>query len=173
MLLSTNSSLKITAKLARHSFRAAPILTHLRAGYVTHSPASAQTTQVPHNPHPHPHHPHDPYRVLVLGGYGTFGGYVADALALDPNIALTIAGRNHSQAQVRADAITQKGSAHKVACVAVDALNSEKLRAVLRERKPHLVVHTCGPFQGQGLVFYYFYGIYLFIWLDMKWQKNV
>ena len=37
-------------------------------------------------------------RVLIIGGYGNFGGSIARALASDPNIALVIGGRTREKA---------------------------------------------------------------------------
>ena len=38
-------------------------------------------------------------RVLILGGYGNFGSYIARALKDDPTITLIIAGRSLAKAQ--------------------------------------------------------------------------
>jgi uncharacterized protein YbjT (DUF2867 family) len=38
-------------------------------------------------------------RILILGGYGTFGGHLATLLAGDARVSLLIAGRSLSQAQ--------------------------------------------------------------------------
>ena len=38
-------------------------------------------------------------RVLILGGYGNFGSYIARALKDDPAITLIIAGRSQAKAQ--------------------------------------------------------------------------
>jgi saccharopine dehydrogenase-like NADP-dependent oxidoreductase len=37
-------------------------------------------------------------RVLIIGGYGNFGSYIARALAGEPNIALLIGGRSLEKA---------------------------------------------------------------------------
>ena len=38
-------------------------------------------------------------RVLIIGGYGNFGSYIASALADDANIQLLIGGRSAAKAQ--------------------------------------------------------------------------
>lgn len=111
--------------------------------------ASTQNTQT-----------HAPFRVLVLGGYGTFGGFVANALAHDPNIALIVAGRNAAQTHACAQRLTQASHAQgEVAGVVVDALDRKQLRAVLSQSKPNLVIHTCGPYQGLGYDYLFTYFI--------------
>lgn len=84
--------------------------------------------------------------VLVLGGYGTFGARIVRALC-DKGHLVTINGRHFHQAQnlklsILADNINARV---KVSCF--DA--SEQLKVHLNKLKPDLVIHTCGPFQGQ------------------------
>ncbi|HNN55855.1 MAG TPA: saccharopine dehydrogenase NADP-binding domain-containing protein [Novosphingobium sp.] len=83
-------------------------------------------------------------RVLILGGYGNFGGYVARALAGDARITLIVAGRNAGKASAFAAAL---GAANRAEGAALDiaTLSADDL-ATLR---PDLVIHTVGPFQGQ------------------------
>ena len=83
-------------------------------------------------------------RVLVLGGYGNFGGYISRRLAADPSIQLLIGGRS----KVRADAFAAGlGAANAPETFAVD--RDGDLAAVLAAARPDLVIHTVGPFQGQ------------------------
>ena len=51
-------------------------------------------------------------RVAILGGYGNFGGYVARALAQNPDIALVICGRDAG----KADAFAANLGAANPAC---------------------------------------------------------
>ncbi len=39
------------------------------------------------------------HKILVLGGYGVFGGRISERLACIPNIELVIAGRNSKKAE--------------------------------------------------------------------------
>lgn len=81
-------------------------------------------------------------RVLVLGGYGNFGGYVARALASDPGIVLIVAGRDAARARAFAEAL---GAANPAEAAALD-IDGDLALAPLR---PDLVIHTVGPFQRQ------------------------
>ena len=82
-------------------------------------------------------------RVLILGGYGNFGGYVARALAGDARITLIVAGRNAGKASAFAAAL---GAANRAEGAALDiaTLSADDL-ATLR---PDLVIHTVGPVYG-------------------------
>ena len=82
-------------------------------------------------------------RVAILGGYGNFGGYVARALAPDPNIELVICGRDADKARAFAEAL---GAANPASGAVVDIRDpADALRAI----SPGLVIHTVGPFQQQ------------------------
>ncbi len=84
--------------------------------------------------------------VLVLGGYGTFGSRIVRALATK-GFKLTITGRNQSKAQKLSDRILQDEPQAQldIACFDVQT----QLCDFLNKLKPDLVIHTCGPFQGQ------------------------
>jgi NAD(P)-dependent dehydrogenase (short-subunit alcohol dehydrogenase family) len=80
-------------------------------------------------------------RVLVLGGTGVFGSRLCRLLAGDPAITLSIAARNGAAVDAMA---RQLG----VAGLAFDWRSD--LDRVLGEGGHDAVVHTAGPFQGQG-----------------------
>jgi hypothetical protein len=83
-------------------------------------------------------------RVLIIGGYGNFGSYIARALADDPNIVLLIGGR--SKAKANAFAATLNAANPAVGCVLdIDGDIEERLRQIA----PDLIIHTTGPFQRQ------------------------
>ena len=86
------------------------------------------------------------YRVLVLGGYGHFGGRICRALAAESNIALIIAGRNAGAARAFAQMLPAAARA-RGECAALDHASPQFARA-LAALKPDLVIHTSGPFQG-------------------------
>ncbi len=86
-----------------------------------------------------------PYRILVLGGYGHFGGRICRALAAHgPGIVLIVAGRDARKAQQAARIL---GAPHEG--VALDYTAAD-LAARLQALRVQAVVHTCGPFQGQS-----------------------
>ena len=82
------------------------------------------------------------YRILVLGGYGHFGGRICTALAHDAT--LIVAGRDAAKAETAARAL---GPAHE--SVALD-YTADDLAARLRALHADAVIHTSGPFQQQG-----------------------
>lgn len=83
-------------------------------------------------------------RVLIIGGYGNFGSYVARALAADPNIELLIGGR--SKAKADAFAASLKAANPASGCV-IDI--DRDVESQLRDIRPDVVIHTTGPFQAQ------------------------
>lgn len=83
-------------------------------------------------------------RVLILGGYGNFGGYVARALASDPGLTLIIAGRDAGKAQAFASGLIASNPAESAA---LDIFGD--LARPLAALEPDLVIHTVGPFQTQ------------------------
>jgi hypothetical protein len=83
----------------------------------------------------------DAYRIVVLGGYGHFGGRICRALA--NIVTLIVAGRDARRAETFAQSL---GAAHQG--VALDH-TAPNLATRLRELQADAVVHTCGPFQSQ------------------------
>ena len=81
-------------------------------------------------------------RVLVLGGYGGFGGRVARRLAAD-GFAVTVAGRSLA----RAAAFCERHPEPAMRPLAVD--RSAGFGTILRAEAPWLVIDAAGPFQGQ------------------------
>ncbi len=84
-------------------------------------------------------------RVLIIGGYGNFGSFIAKMLAREDNIQLILAGRNLKKAEKAASALTAK---HEPEAATIDIHNglAESLVAI----KPNVVIHTSGPYQNQG-----------------------
>ncbi len=83
-------------------------------------------------------------RILVLGGYGTFGARICHALKDDASIELVVGGRDGNQARRFA---TELGRG--AAGVAIDH-SSRNLSVELKRLGVELVIHTAGPYQGQG-----------------------
>lgn len=84
------------------------------------------------------------HTVLVLGGYGFFGGRICEALARVENIHLVIAGRDLIKARTAAEALGLSPDQG----IALDA-NAPELAQQLFALHIDTVIHTAGPFQGQ------------------------
>ena len=83
-------------------------------------------------------------RTLIIGGYGNFGSYIAEALKNEPAIQLLIGGRSREKA------------GHF--CAALGGINAPEahdididgdLAGALKGIAPDIVIHTTGPFQSQ------------------------
>ncbi len=84
-------------------------------------------------------------KVLVIGGYGTFGGRLARLLADEPRVTLLLAGRSEAKAlrliqSIRSDA----------ALIPFRFDRDGDLAAQLAEARADLVVDASGPFQAYG-----------------------
>ncbi|WP_241688334.1 saccharopine dehydrogenase family protein [Pseudoxanthomonas composti] len=84
-------------------------------------------------------------RVLVLGGYGHFGARIVRALSDGPGIHVIAAGRHPDMART----VLSPQVLARIICARVDT-RAQDLAAQLRATGAQLVVHTAGPFQGQG-----------------------
>lgn len=82
--------------------------------------------------------------VLIIGGYGNFGSYIARTLASDENIRLLIGGRSPEKAKAFAAALD---AIHAAEGHAID-INGD-LTEALGRIAPDIVIHTTGPFQTQ------------------------
>jgi saccharopine dehydrogenase-like NADP-dependent oxidoreductase len=87
-------------------------------------------------------------RVLVVGGYGNFGGTIARALAPDPALRVLVGGRSRAKADAFVAALD---AAHAPEAHALDIAADPA--AALAQAKPDIAIHTSGPFQGQGYDF--------------------
>src|SRR5919202_2980485 len=88
----------------------------------------------------------EPRRVLVLGGYGAFGGRLVERLAATTGLEIVVAGRSAGSAEAFAGAIRARHPAARATSAGLDA---ETLDAeTLRRRRIWLVAHASGPFQG-------------------------
>lgn len=84
-------------------------------------------------------------KVLIIGGYGNFGSLIAEQLAQDMHIEVLVAGRDFKKAEAFAHSLK---SVQPVLPVMLDV--SKDFAASLSLLKPDIVIHTSGPFQGQG-----------------------
>jgi hypothetical protein len=83
-------------------------------------------------------------RVMVLGGTGNFGGYVARMLADDPAITLILASRSERRAHLAASALI---AANPPEAASIDVRVDPA--AAIASARPNVVIHTVGPFQDQ------------------------
>jgi len=82
-------------------------------------------------------------RVLILGGYGTFGARIAQLLSNEPGIRLIIAGRDKFKAEVFASKLDCPAEGLRLER---DAVN---LAAQLKLLNLDLLIHCAGPFQNR------------------------
>jgi hypothetical protein len=82
--------------------------------------------------------------ILIVGGYGTFGGRLAVLLAREPRVSLIIAGRSEDKA-ARFIATLEPGAEKRA--LGFDRNDPE---AALAQLAPDIVVDASGPFQVYG-----------------------
>jgi hypothetical protein len=80
-------------------------------------------------------------RVLLVGGYGNFGSLVAQRLSRETELRVIVAGRSEQRARVLADRLGVEWARMDI---------SSDPNAHIRRLKPYILIHTSGPFQGQG-----------------------
>jgi hypothetical protein len=80
--------------------------------------------------------------VLVIGGYGTFGGRIVAMLAGTPDLRLIVAGRSRA----KASAFCAGRAGLEPACFDRAGAISAQLSALA----PHIVIDASGPFQAYG-----------------------
>ncbi|MBI1214392.1 MAG: potassium transporter [Alphaproteobacteria bacterium] len=85
-------------------------------------------------------------RILILGGYGNFGAHIARKLSVEEGLEIIVAGRSLEKGQALVKEL--HGNASPPRAVKLDI--AQNLPHVLENMKPDIVIHTCGPFQGQG-----------------------
>jgi saccharopine dehydrogenase-like NADP-dependent oxidoreductase len=83
-------------------------------------------------------------RVLIIGGYGNFGSYIARSLAGDADIRPLIGARSAEKAQAFAASLD---ATHPAEGHALDIFGD--LAEGLKRIAPDIVIHTTGPFQTQ------------------------
>lgn len=84
-------------------------------------------------------------RVLIIGGYGVFGGRLARLLEDDAGLALILAGRSRDRAAAFAAGLAGK-AAVETAAIDRDRPLAESFTAL----RPDVVVDASGPFQHYG-----------------------
>lgn len=88
------------------------------------------------------------WTVLLLGAYGLFGSRIAARLAREPGWTLLLAGRDPTRAQRFCERIAAGADCRAaLEAIAVDA-QTPAFAELLARRRPDLVIHCAGPFQG-------------------------
>jgi hypothetical protein len=85
-------------------------------------------------------------RLLIVGGYGTFGGRIVELLESEPRLTLIVAGRSRERAQAYCDA---RGVVRARLEVAHFDRNGD-LAAQISALRPEIIVDASGPFQAYG-----------------------
>jgi hypothetical protein len=83
--------------------------------------------------------------ILILGGYGTFGGRLAQLLADEDRLTLVIAGRSQAKAEAFCASLRSKATALPLAFD-----RDREIEPQLRRIAADIVVDASGPFQSYG-----------------------
>lgn len=86
-------------------------------------------------------------RMLIIGGYGTFGGRTVELLEHDPRLTLLVAGRSMEKA--RAYCARRPALGAKLEPAQFDRKGD--LAAQIRVLKPDVLLDASGPFQAYGV----------------------
>ncbi|MBI3678217.1 MAG: DUF4166 domain-containing protein [Proteobacteria bacterium] len=86
-----------------------------------------------------------PLRVLILGGYGTFGGRLAKLLSNEENLTLIIAGRSLVKATIFRTELKGRAGLEPA-----QLDRNENLPSQLAALKPDSLIDASGPFQAYG-----------------------
>jgi Saccharopine dehydrogenase NADP binding domain len=84
-------------------------------------------------------------RVLVLGGYGAFGGLAAERLARMPGIEVVVAGRSEEKARAFAARLAPRAAAQ----VCGRRLDAGEIDAILGAGRPAVLIDATGPYRQQ------------------------
>jgi len=85
-------------------------------------------------------------KILVIGGYGVFGGRVVELLENEPRLTLVVAGRSRA----RAEAFCAARGVVQATLLAAQLDRNGSLAAQLESIGPDLVIDASGPFQAYG-----------------------
>jgi saccharopine dehydrogenase-like NADP-dependent oxidoreductase len=88
-------------------------------------------------------------RIVIIGATGHFGGRICRRILGEPDTELVITSRNLDRAQPLSTELGRLNASAKVSAAALDQ-TSPALAAELAALQPNIVIHTAGPYQGQG-----------------------
>lgn len=86
-------------------------------------------------------------RLLLIGGYGTFGGRIVELLEHEPRLTLIVAGR--SQEKASAFSAGRKDAQATLTPICFD--RDDDIAAQLTTIAPNIVIDASGPFQAYGV----------------------
>ncbi len=95
----------------------------------------------------------DPLRILIVGGYGTFGGRIVELLEDEPRLSLLVAGRSLEKAR----AYCASRTLPRAELIPAEFDRKGDIGGQLAKLRPHILVDASGPFQiygekGYGLI---------------------
>lgn len=79
-------------------------------------------------------------RILIIGGYGVFGGYLAAALAKNADYDVIVAGRDEAKANAFC-------KVHKARPLVLD-VTCDDAHSIIQRQEPFIIIDAAGPFQG-------------------------
>ena len=88
-------------------------------------------------------------RIVIIGATGHFGGRICRRLLGEPDTELVITSRNLDKVQSLTTELGQLNASAKVSAAALDH-TSPSFAVDLAALQPNIVIHTAGPYQGQG-----------------------
>jgi short subunit dehydrogenase-like uncharacterized protein len=91
-----------------------------------------------------------PLKILLVGGYGTFGGRIVELLEDEPRLTLIVAGRS----MANAEAYCRTRNTARARLVPATFDRDGDVAAQLRAQKPDILIDASGPFQAYGDVPY-------------------
>ena len=84
-------------------------------------------------------------KILVLGGYGSFGSRVVEFLGTDASLKILVAGRSGDKAEAFCRSLETAAT-----LVPLPMDRNGYFEATLREVRPDLIIDASGPFQDYG-----------------------
>lgn len=86
------------------------------------------------------------FKILIVGGYGTFGGRTVELLEDEPGLTLVVAGRSLDKA--RSFCLSRKTAKAALQPAAFD--RARNIARQLEDIRPDIVLDASGPFQNYG-----------------------
>jgi hypothetical protein len=88
-------------------------------------------------------------RIVIIGATGHFGGRICRRILGEPNTELVITSRNLGKVESLSTELARMNADARVSAAALDQ-TSPSFAADLAALQPNIVIHTAGPYQGQG-----------------------